>query len=495
MNVSTPHQGENDESALSGVHDRDFSGQDPEARRKSVRASVFPAPPKMPDLEVNGVNGVHREPRALEEEAPARDSFIPSLLPIDQKKLMHVLHELARESRYSCSEHAVRSALDVITALAPRRVLVVRLLNASTGKMQSLHTTAELKGSRSLAPDLSREAAARHGLSPADLAQLGVRVVDRYQPFSSDEGAGQDFALISLGRVVGLLGVEYPKNVPLPGEDVTTFGIVALQMSSAIEAARVQRKVVRQQRRIQGLEHRAARLAKLANLGEWAAQAMHELNNPLTSIGVYADYLLKKLRDTAEPDDLRRIHRIAQDADRMRQLTRNLGAYAKPEEALAEVVSVHDMLDDSLAFCEHQLKQAGVNVNRVYGESLPGVRAVRAHLHQVFINLITNAAQAMPPGAGELTITTGMISARELSVTVADNGEGIPLEHRERIFEPFFTTRGGSDGTGLGLSIVKGLVEQCGGEVRIARTGPSGTEFEIILPCETTLAPDATTEV
>ncbi len=252
---------------------------------------------------------------------------------------------------------------------------------------------------------------------------------------------------------------------------------------------------------VQRLEQQVLHAEKLATLGQIAAGVLHELNNPLTSITVYSDYLLSKAKRTQGPqEDTDRLARIAESAARMTRFTRDLVTYARPNTEPPAEVSVVEVIEQSIRFCEHVLDEAGILVERAYAEALPPIDAVRGQLHQIFVNLLTNAAQALAEmRAGEgvrprLTLSAAL-EGPNIVVRIEDNGPGIPADRLARIFEPFFTTKGAGKGTGLGLSIVRNLVEQHHGTItvtsRTAAHAPSagrdeelgsGTCFELRFP-------------
>ena len=235
---------------------------------------------------------------------------------------------------------------------------------------------------------------------------------------------------------------------------------------------------------VRELEEQIVQAEKLATLGQLAAGVVHELNNPLTSISVYSDYLLQKLQGKgAEEPDLEKLRRIVQSADRILRFTRDLVTYARPASEEPRLVSLHDVLDQSIVFCEHVLEETGVKVDKSYSKGLPAVYAVEAQMHQVFINLITNACHAMPEGAGKLRIETAPQGDDHLRATITDNGVGIPDDQLDKIFEPFFSTKGEGKGTGLGLSIVRNIVQQHGGSIEIWSRIGDGTSIHVVLPC------------
>jgi PAS domain S-box-containing protein len=236
---------------------------------------------------------------------------------------------------------------------------------------------------------------------------------------------------------------------------------------------------------VRELEEQVIQAEKLATLGQLAAGVVHELNNPLTSISVYADYLLKKyLETTGDDSDAEKLRRIVQSADRILRFTRDLVTYARPSTEEPRFLSLHDELEQAVVFCEHILSEACATVDKRYAEQLPPVYGVKGQLHQVFINLITNAVHAMPEGAGHFVIETTVDDDENAQVLMKDNGSGIPPDDLARIFEPFFTTKGEGRGTGLGLSIVRNIVQQHGGDIHVDSAVGEGTTFKILLPLQ-----------
>jgi PAS domain S-box-containing protein len=235
---------------------------------------------------------------------------------------------------------------------------------------------------------------------------------------------------------------------------------------------------------VRELEGQVIHAEKLATLGQLAAGIVHEINNPLTSISIYGEYLLSKLtRGGAEQSDLKRVERILRSSDRIMSFTRNLLTYARPSKEEAQPVSLNDVLEEAVGFCEHTIREAHVTVVRDYGESLPQVNAVPGQLHQVFVNLITNACNAAPEAGERLRLSTRLHGHDQIRVELEDNGVGIQVTELGRVFEPFFSTRRRGQGTGLGLSIVKNIVEEHRGTIEIDSEVDRGTTVSITLPC------------
>jgi C4-dicarboxylate-specific signal transduction histidine kinase len=237
---------------------------------------------------------------------------------------------------------------------------------------------------------------------------------------------------------------------------------------------------------LRSLHTHMAQAEKLASLGQIAAGVVHELNNPLTSIVAYTDFLIRRATARAEataPDELDRLRRIAESAGRMLRFTRDLVSYARPSGEASVPVNVQTVVEQALAFCEHILTGAGAVVERHFAAfaSPPFVRGKPEQLAQVFVNLITNACHALPPEGGRVVVTIEA-EGDALCILVADNGRGILPEHLPHVFTPFFTTKGNGEGTGLGLTIVKSILDAHEGTIAAHSVVGEGTSFLITLP-------------
>ena len=229
------------------------------------------------------------------------------------------------------------------------------------------------------------------------------------------------------------------------------------------------------------LERQIIEAEKMASLGKLAAGIVHELNNPLTSISVYAEYVLKKLEaGKLDSTDVEKVRKILEGANRIQKLTRDLVSYSRPAEEEPEMVDLNEVVRQGMSFCEHTIRKCDIVANIELGNDLPPLMAIRNQLLQVVINLVTNACQAME-GGGELTVSTAR-QGDNLVLQVADTGVGIPEKNLSRLFEPFFTTKKSGQGTGLGLSIVARIVEHHRGRIKVESSSGKGTVFDITLP-------------
>ncbi|MCL5676550.1 MAG: ATP-binding protein, partial [Firmicutes bacterium] len=230
---------------------------------------------------------------------------------------------------------------------------------------------------------------------------------------------------------------------------------------------------------------------KLAALGQLAAGVAHEINNPLASVAAYAEDLMDRLREegpqalTTGGAAMEYLSTIRQQVERCKGITFNLLKFARqgtPEERQGpEMVPVNETLKDTVALAGHRIRRQGVAVRWRLSDGLPPARAERARLQQVFLNLLTNALDAMEPRGGTLTLEV-VRQADTAHVRITDTGRGIPPEDRPRVFEPFFTTKPPGKGTGLGLSICYGIVSEWGGHIQLESEPGRGTTVEVSLP-------------
>jgi len=261
----------------------------------------------------------------------------------------------------------------------------------------------------------------------------------------------------------------------------------ALLLAAAVRRVRLYMRAEESARSIRKLQAQVIQNEKLASLGQIVAGVVHELNNPLTSIIAYSDYLKRMAHSRPkydeQDDELERLRRIGEAAARILNFSRDLVAYARPAADVPGTVQVSEIVEKALVFCEHELQGAKIQILREFDARLPPVRGMAGQLTQVFVNLFTNAAHAMAGDGGELRIIMLADTTQQtLTVEVSDTGTGINEEDMPQIFEPFFTTKTDGRGTGLGLSIVRGILDAHGGTIHASSTLGEGTVFSLTLP-------------
>ena len=219
---------------------------------------------------------------------------------------------------------------------------------------------------------------------------------------------------------------------------------------------------------------------RLASIGELAAGAAHELNNPLTSIIGFSELLMEK--DT--PDYIRNdLALIRSEAQRAANVTNNLLTFARKHRPTKQPTQINDVIEDVLKLRAYAHKSNCIMVERHLAPDLPEVPADHFQMQQVFLNIIINGEYFMTQAHknGRLTITTKR-QANSVMISFADDGPGIPAENLRRIFDPFFTTKDAGKGTGLGLSICHGIVTEHGGQIYATSRPGEGATIFIELP-------------
>jgi PAS domain S-box-containing protein len=228
---------------------------------------------------------------------------------------------------------------------------------------------------------------------------------------------------------------------------------------------------------------------RLASLGLLAAGVGHEINNPLTYVMGNVQFVLDRLLDGRDHDDGRSeelvqlLRDAMEGANRIRSVVRDLRTFSRLESEEHAAVEIAEVLDSALAIVSNELRHRASVVKR-YGSVAP-VRGDSSRLGQVFLNLLTNAAQAIrvgQAGANEVRIVVESVPGERVAVSIEDTGEGIPPEVIGKIFDPFFTTKPVGQGTGLGLSICQRIVAEHGGTLGVESRVGQGTAFRVTLP-------------
>jgi histidine kinase len=240
-------------------------------------------------------------------------------------------------------------------------------------------------------------------------------------------------------------------------------------------------------------EQHLIQAGKMATLGEMATGVAHELNQPLTVIKAAGGYFLKKLRkgETVAPDVLADLaQEIDAHVDRATKIINHLREFGRKPDMELRPVAADAVLHKALELFRQQLALREIEVTWRAQADLPPVTADPGRLEQVFVNLLINARDAIEAKSSDPKAPAGpkkieldlQRQGETVAIRVGDSGGGIPKGVRDRIFEPFFTTKEPGKGTGLGLSISYGIIQDCGGEIRVESTGPDGTIFLISLP-------------
>jgi two-component system, NtrC family, sensor kinase len=258
----------------------------------------------------------------------------------------------------------------------------------------------------------------------------------------------------------------------------------AVQMRTA-DLARKNRELAETLDKLTRAQQQLVRSEKLASIGQLVAGIAHEINNPVNAIVNTVGPLEDAVRDIdkdpeAAKDVIEMVKVVQRGAQRTKAIVSALHNYSRTDDDSVVDFDIDRSIDDSLELLRHLLKQ-NVKVEKKYNN--PGrVRGHAGQINQVFMNLLTNAAQALT-GRDNATITIETSGdADNVEVKIIDNGPGIPPNVLPRIWDPFFTTKDVGEGTGLGLSIVHELVERHGGTIDCATKLDEGTTFTVKLP-------------
>jgi signal transduction histidine kinase len=229
-------------------------------------------------------------------------------------------------------------------------------------------------------------------------------------------------------------------------------------------------------KRMERLEEQALEAEKLKDVVTLAAGMAHEVKNPLAAIQTFAEFIPERHQDAGFA---KRLHEVLlTEMKRILGLVQEVLDFAKPKPPRWEAVELGGLVSSTVNFLSSEILKRRIQWSVGGRHDGAVVRADPDQLRQVLINLIQNAAEAMPEG-GTLTVTTERVEGA-VEVAVTDTGKGIPGEFLRRIFDPFVTTK--SHGTGLGLAMVQRIVQAHGGTIRVSSPPGQGTTFKVTLP-------------
>ena len=226
------------------------------------------------------------------------------------------------------------------------------------------------------------------------------------------------------------------------------------------------------------LKEQLSRAEHLSSLGEMAAAISHEIRNPLGIIRSSSELLKKKITAVDPSNSVPDI--IIEESSRLNDIITDFLNFARPRTPNLQPCDVGEIIEKNLTFLSTQKEAENYRVHKEFNDDLPEITADSAMLYQAFLNIIINAAQAMPDG-GTIFIKTS-VNLNTVAVSFEDEGAGIPDELLEKIWNPFFTTK--EKGTGLGLGMVKKIIELHGGDIQIQNRPEGGSKVTITLPIE-----------
>jgi PAS domain S-box-containing protein len=374
--------------------------------------------------------------------------------------------------------------------------VLLQVANQAALAARNLRTLEELTHLKTFLEDLIENANALIAVTNRDREILVFnKALSRLTGYPRDEAIGED--LLDLVPEGERRRVERVLERGMAGEAVTSFETrlrlrsggearIAVNTSAIYGASGEVEGVIaigQDTTLLRALQERAEHAQRLAELGKLAAGVVHELSNPLTAVAAYSENLVQKLSlSGGDPGDVEKLRRIREAAQRLQRLARDLMAYARPPVEKREPVDMAEVLERAAVMCEPALRNAGARLERRL-EGAPVIFGQRESLLQVFVNLITNAAQALGAEGGTVRLSLSR-DGEHVAARVRDDGPGMPPDVKRRIFEPFFTTKSDGSGTGLGLPIVQGIVSRHGGAISVESEPGEGTTFTVLLPTE-----------
>ncbi|OGW19643.1 MAG: hypothetical protein A2X56_01080 [Nitrospirae bacterium GWC2_57_13] len=316
-------------------------------------------------------------------------------------------------------------------------------------------------------PLLIQDAQSDFRLNGELMASLGIRSLMTVPLWSSNTMTGLLTAFNKKG------GGAFDKH------DLRLFTVFSNLVSSALQNASLYNDLKTNMDELEEAQGQFVRAAKMAAIGELAANVAHEVNNPLTSVLGYTTHLIKTLDLPEQQKSM--LQMIEQETLRVRKIIRGLLDFSSQRSSWRRPADLLQPLRETVALLQGVAESGGVRIFEEY-DGAPVVAYMNENeMKQVFINIATNALQAMP-GGGDLRIRVRSAGRNEAHVEFADSGVGIAEEHRARIFEPFFSTKTEGGGTGLGLSISYRIVQNHGGRIEVESAPGSGSVFRVILP-------------
>jgi len=232
------------------------------------------------------------------------------------------------------------------------------------------------------------------------------------------------------------------------------------------------------ERKLRQTQKQLLQSEKLAAMGRLTSQIAHELNNPLYGIM----NTMELLKTEISPQNKRRkiLEMALSETIRLAELLRKMLSFSKPDQKEKKLIDINIILDEILLLHKKQSKERNIRISYDFSEGLGKIYASKDQLRQVFLNMISNAMDAMPKG-GIFSVKTKNYK-ENICIEISDTGTGIKEERLDKIFDAFYTTKESVKGVGLGLSVCYGFVREHGGDIKVESKVRAGTTFSITLP-------------
>jgi PAS domain S-box-containing protein len=280
-----------------------------------------------------------------------------------------------------------------------------------------------------------------------------------------------------------------PQELRLSRRDGSSVNFESMSIPLVFEGKPSVASILRDLTERKRMEQRLMLADRMVSVGTLAAGIAHEINNPLAYVIANLSFIQEEVEElgpilsAAKSKGLRELIAQAEDgAERVRVIIRDLKSFSRVDSADDGPVEIQRVLDSAINMAWNEIRHRAQLQKRC--AAVPAVRGSEARLGQVFLNLLVNAAQAIPVGHAsdnQITLTVQQ-RGEQVIVELSDTGAGIPSDVLPRIFDPFFTTKPVGVGTGLGLSICHSIVAACGGEISVESAEGKGSTFRVALP-------------
>jgi signal transduction histidine kinase len=380
-------------------------------------------------------------------------------------------------------------------------------------------------------PSLRTELLATFGILVAAAVLVAVTMVLLVGDLSDGEPAAFWLSALVATDVVVLVSfgayqlrrlVLHPLNEAIAAAEAIAAGDLARRVPEGPvrELAALAASVNRMTDHLLAEQAGRSRVEKMATVGRLAAGVAHEIGNPLGAINGYTHLLRSRVRD--QSDALDALDGLDRESARIDRIVRGLLDYARPRRPTPTPVDLNDVVRSAVGLLRDQGVLRRLTVRCLLDDATPRLVGERHELEQVLVNLLLNAADAVPPAGGEIVVTTRLATVASMiagaprrsgdspdvemprtpsmrlrswldradtsavvQLVVADSGPGVPDDDAERIFDPFYTTKEPGKGTGLGLAIVARVVEGLRGTVWVQRAREGGAAFVLLFPATT----------